>query len=66
VDVPLLALTSIPNKTTSIHAKSTPYVTIIDTEPMKSLLQTVKDKVSEHKEIQMDHIYEMNKQRFDD
>ena len=33
---------------------------------MKSLLQTVKDKVSEHKEIQMDHIYEMNKQRFDD
>jgi hypothetical protein len=66
VNVPMLALTSMAEKTTSIQAKSTPSVTIIDTEPMKSLLQTVKDKVAEHKEIQMDHIYEMNKQRFDD
>ena len=33
---------------------------------MKSLLQTVKDKAAEHKEIKMDHIYEMNKQRFDE
>ena len=46
--------------------KRHPEVVIIDTEPLTKMVQTVKNKVAEHKEIQMDHIYEMNKQRFDD
>ena len=41
-------------------------MTIIDTDPLKEMLNSVYKKVSEHKEIQMDHIYEMNKQRFDE
>ena len=33
---------------------------------MLSLLNQVNSRVAEHKDIKMDHIYEMNKQRFDE